>query len=347
MQRIRVIDSHTAGEPTRVVVDGAPDLGGGDMGERRARLLESSAFRQAVIGEPRGSDVLVGAVLSDGVDAASAASVVYFDAAGCLYMCGHGTIGVAVTLGYLGRIGAGRHQLDTPAGPVAAEYDGAHTVTIHNVSSYRPAAGKGVSVRVPGYGRLSGDVAWGGNWFFITAEHGQELELANAPALTNFALAVRGALQRAGVRGDGGEAVDHVELVGPARRADADARSFVLCPSGAYDRSPCGTGTSAKMACLHADGHLQPGETWRQESVVGGLFEGSFQPDPQGGEAILPRITGEAYLTADATLLLDDADPFRDGLPRQATAGRKNRAALVGVEHLLHRRPPLALGAVR
>ena len=316
MERMRVIDSHTQGEPTRVVVSGGPELGDGNMGQRRANLLAAADFRRTIIGEPRGSDVLVGAVLGDGAAADSVAGVVYFDAAGCLYMCGHGTIGVAVTLGYLGRIAAGRHQLDTPAGPVTVDYDGAHTVTVHNVRSYRPVAGQGVSVRVPGYGPVSGDVAWGGNWFFITSDHGQQLELVNAAALTSFAVAVRSALDRAGVRGDGDgdQPVDHVELVGAPRRADADARSFVLCPSGAYDRSPCGTGTSAKMACLHADGHLRPGDTWRQESVVGGLFEGSFQ-SAADGDGILPRITGAAYLTADATLLLDEADPFRYGLP--------------------------------
>lgn len=315
MERIRVIDSHTEGEPTRVVVAGGPELGRGDMAARRARLEAAREFRRAVIGEPRGSDVLVGALLTGADMAESVAGVVYFDAAGCLNMCGHGTMGVTVTLGYLDRIGPGRHQLETPVGSVAVDYDGAHTVTVHNVRSYRAKSGAGISIRIPGYGPLTGDIAWGGNWFFITADHGLELDASNAARLTAYATAVRGALDRAGVRGDDGTAIDHVELIGPARQADA--RSFVLCPGGAYDRSPCGTGTSAKMACLYAEGHLRPGEVWRQESVVGGLFEGAFEADQSDGvNAILPRITGKAYVTSDATLLLDDDDPFRHGLPQ-------------------------------
>jgi 4-hydroxyproline epimerase len=311
-QRVQVIDSHTAGEPTRVVVAGGPDLGGGTMAERRARFRERfDAFRSAVVNEPRGSDVLVGAILCEPVDPACAAGVIFFNNVGYLNMCGHGTIGVAVTLAHLGRIGPGTHRLETPVGVVAFEYRGGNTVTVENVPSYRHAAA--VTVPVEGAGPVTGDVAWGGNWFFLVGEHGHELDLANVERLTDFTWRVRRSLERHRVAGAGGQEIDHIELFGPPHDRSAHGRNFVLCPGGAYDRSPCGTGTSAKLACLYADGKLKEGELWRQESIVGSVFEGSVRVD---GGRVIPRITGSAYVNAEATLILDPRDPFCMGIRR-------------------------------
>jgi 4-hydroxyproline epimerase len=310
VERIQVIDSHTAGEPTRVVVQGGPDLGGGNMAERKARFQQHhDAFRSAVVNEPRGSDVLVGALLCPPADRNCVAGVLFFNNVGCLGMCGHGTIGVAVTLAHLGRISAGVHRLETPVGVVAFHYDGGNTVTVENVPSFRHAAN--ITVPVEGIGPITGDVAWGGNWFFLVAEHGQTLDLAHVDRLTDFTWRIRQALTRNGVTGTNGGEIDHIELFGPPRDPANHSRNFVLCPGKAYDRSPCGTGTSAKLACLYADGKLREGASWRQESIIGSVFEGSVRI--RDGQ-IIPRIAGSAYVQAEATLLLDSRDPFRMGI---------------------------------
>jgi 4-hydroxyproline epimerase len=309
-QRVTVIDSHTAGEPTRVVIVGGPELGSGDMAARRERFRrEHDDFRSAVVNEPRGSDVLVGAVLCDPVDPRCVAGVIFFNNVGTIGMCGHGTIGVAVTLAHLGRIGPGVHTLETPVGVVSFEYHGGNHVTIENVPSYRLAAE--VAVSVEGVGVVTGDVAWGGNWFFLVGEHGQELNLANVDRLTDFTWKIRQALKRRGITGRGGAEIDHIELFGPPCDPSADSRNFVLCPGKAYDRSPCGTGTSAKLACLYADGALAEGDLWRQEGILGTIFEGSVRRD---GDRLIPRIAGTAFITAEATLLFDPADPFQQGV---------------------------------
>jgi 4-hydroxyproline epimerase len=308
--RIQVIDSHTGGEPTRVVIDGGPDLGGGSLAERRAVLRQRfDWFRSAVINEPRGSDVLVGALLCRPADPSCVAGVVFFNNIGCIGMCGHGTIGVAVTLAHLGRIGPGVHRLETPVGVVAFEYAGGASVTVENVPSYRHA--RAVAVEVEGAGPIVGDVAWGGNWFFLVGEHGQELTAANVERLTDFTWRIRKGLERAGVTGADGQEIDHIELFAPPHDRSAHSRNFVLCPGGAYDRSPCGTGTSAKLACLAADGKLGEGEVWRQESIVGSVFEGTYRL--RDGR-VIPRITGSAHVTAESVLLLDPDDPFRTGI---------------------------------
>lgn len=307
-RRIHVIDSHTAGEPTRVVVSGGPDLGEGPMAQRAERFRsEFDAFRSAVVNEPRGSEVLVGALLLSPVDPASTAGAIFFNNVGLLGMCGHGTIGLVRTLQYMGRVGPGPHRIETPVGVVDAELRPDGRVSVRNVPAYRYR--HDVRVEVPGHAPVTGDVAWGGNWFFLVEDHGQEVEAARTGALTEYAWAVRRGLERAGVTGAGGAEIDHIELF--AESATADSRSFVLCPGGAFDRSPCGTGTSAKLACLQADGRLGAGEAWRQESVIGGRFEASFELDGSGG--VVPTITGQAFVTAEATLILDDADPFRWG----------------------------------
>ena len=310
MRRVHVVDSHTAGEPTRVVVEGAPDLGRGDLAERRERFRRlHDDFRSGVVNEPRGSDVIVGALLCEPVDRSCAAGVVFFNNVGVIGMCGHGTIGLAVTLAHLGRMSPGVHRIETPVGVVSVELHDAHRVTVANVPGHRRAAD--VRVEVPEYGTVIGDVAWGGNWFFLVESPGIAIEPGNIERLTQFSRAVRAGLHAAGIRGDGGAEIDHVEVHSPLITARG-SRNFVLCPGDAYDRSPCGTGTSAKLACLSARGELAAGETWRQESVIGTVFDASYAPGENG--RVLPRITGSAYVTAESTLLFDDADPLRFGI---------------------------------
>ena len=308
--RISVIDSHTGGEPTRVVVDGGPDVGDGAMGERLNVLREQhDAFRSAVVNEPRGSDALVAALLCQPVDPTCAAGVIFFNNVGYLGMCVHGTIGLVVTLARMGRISPGRHRIETPVGVVTAVLEDTNRVTVINVPSRRTASG--VSVDVPGYGTVRGDVAYGGNWFFLVSEHNEELTLANVERLTDVSWRIRQALTEQGIAGDDGGEIDHIELFGPPSSPEADSRNFVLCPGKAYDRSPCGTGTSAKIACLVADGELTPGQCWRQESIIGSVFEG--HAEVTGGK-IIPHITGSAHVTAEATLLLDGNDPLATGI---------------------------------
>ena len=313
MARVQVVDSHTGGEPTRVVVDGGPDLGAGSIADRRIRFRdEFDAFRSAVVNEPRGSEVLVGALLCEPVAATSVAGAIFFNNVGVLGMCGHGTIGVAVTLAHLGRITAGQHTLETAFGDVPFElHDDLQRVTLTNVASYRHA--RQVTVDVAGHGAITGDVAWGGNWFFLVQEHGQQILPSRAGELRDFSLRIREALGREGVTGRDGAEIDHIELFASNGVAGGDSRNFVLCPGGAWDRSPCGTGTSAKLACLAADHKLAAGQIWRQESLIGSLFEASYQPGETG--EIIPSITGSAWVTAESTLLLDPRDPFRAGIP--------------------------------
>lgn len=308
MIRLSVIDSHTGGEPTRIVINGAPDLGVGDMATRLAHLRDHHDWlRAATVNEPRGSDVIVGALLCEPVNPACAAGIIFFNNVGYLGMCGHGTIGLIVTLAHLGRIGPGTHRIETPVGEVTAILHPEGDVTVGNVVSYRLA--KRVPVSVPGYGLQHGDIAWGGNWFFLVDDHGLAVQLDNLEALNACARAIRWALTRAGITGADGHEIDHIELFGPSEKGDS--RNFVLCPGGAYDRSPCGTGTCAKLACLAADHKLAPGQVFRQESIVGSLFEGYYTAEANG---IRPTIRGSAYITAEATLLLDPRDPFRHGI---------------------------------
>ena len=310
MTRIEAVDSHTAGAPTRVVISGAPVVGAASMAELRDRLQrDHDWFRSAVVNEPRGSDVLVGAVLAPPADPGAAAGVVFFNNAGYLGMCGHGMIGVVATLAHLGRIAAGEHKLETPVGPITATLHADGEVSIGNVPSYRYRAG--VAVEVPGFGILHGDVAWGGNWFFLCSDHGLRLELDSLSQLMDLTTRVRQCLAQQGIRGADGAEIDHIELTGPAL-AGGDGRNFVLCPGLAYDRSPCGTGTSAKLACLAADGKLAPGDVWIQEGILGTAFLGSYQA--LGDGRIAPVIRGRAYLCGETTLLLDPSDPFRYGI---------------------------------
>lgn len=328
LHRISVVDSHTGGEPTRVVVEGGPDLGEGSLSERLERFRrECDHYRRAIVNEPRGSEMLVGAMLDPACDPACVTGVIFFNNVGYLGMCGHGAIGIAVTLGHFGRIGPGRHLLETPVGVVPIEYDGANAVSFENVPSYRYQAG--VTVCSDELGCITGDIAWGGNWFFLIKEHSLTVELANLPALVHFTTSLRDTLRRNGITGAAGAEIDHIELFGPPQSPENHSRNFVLCPGGAYDRSPCGTGTSAKLACLWAEGKLQPGDVWRQESIVGSVFEGRIRLE---GDQVIPRITGSAFITAEATLLLDPNDPFQWGLDLNQPQSHKGTKKKEGSE---------------
>jgi len=308
--RVRVIDSHTGGEPTRLVLSGGPDLGLGPLYERVERFRSLyDEFRSAVVNEPRGSDVIVGALLCPPCDPGCAAGVIFFNNVGYLGMCGHGTIGLVASLAYLERLRPGEHRIETPIGIVSAILHGNGEVTVNNVPSFRKD--KQVKLNVPRFGDVYGDVAWGGNWFFLVNECPIEISLKNIEELTDFAWAVRKALEKSGVTGDHGREIDHIELFAPSALSGINSKNFVLCPGKAYDRSPCGTGTSAKLACLYADGKLREGEVWRQESIVGSVFEGMIRVvDCQ----VWPSIRGSAYVNAEADLILNPKDPLCTGI---------------------------------
>jgi len=313
---IDVIDSHTGGEPTRLVISGGPDLGRGPLAERLAIFRRDfDHVRAAVVNEPRGSDVMVGALLCEPHAPGCSAGVIFFNNVGFLGMCGHGTIGLIVSLAHMGRIEPGVHRIETPVGVVEAELHDDGRVTVRNVPAYRYRSE--VPIDVPGYGRMHGDIAWGGNWFFLVADHGQRLEFDNVEALTEASWAIRCALEANGITGEGGALIDHVELFAEPDRADIDSRNFVLCPGKAYDRSPCGTGTSAKVACLAADGLLAPGARWRQASIIDSVFEASYALEPglPAGH-VRPAICGTAYVNAEARLMFSGADPFAWGIRR-------------------------------
>lgn len=313
MKKISIIDSHTGGEPTRLILDGGPELGVGTLAERMLCFQrDHDRIRSAVVCEPRGSDVLVGALACVPYDSSCEAGVIFFNNAGYLGMCGHGMIGFITSLAYLGRIRVGRHRIETPVGIVGTELHDDGSVTVYNVPAYRFQ--KNIIVEVDGYGSISGDVAWGGNWFFLVGQHGQNLQIGNIEALTDFSWRVRQALERSGVTGEHGAIIDHIELFAASVTEGVNSRNFVLCPGRAYDRSPCGTGTSAKLACLAADHLLAEGEIWRQESITGSVFEASYQRIGELGKQVLPRIRARAHVTAEATLLLDESDPLVWGI---------------------------------
>jgi 4-hydroxyproline epimerase len=315
MKILHFIDSHTGGEPTRLVTSGGPDLGGGTLAERLENLrTKHDDWRAGVVTEPRGSDVIVGALLCEPDDPACAAAVIFFNNVGYLGMCGHGTIGLIVSLAYLGKIQPGSHRIQTPAGFVEATLHQDGSVSVRNVPAYRYR--QAVRVDVDGYGPLTGDIAWGGNWFFLVADHGQDLVATNLTRLTAFTDAIREALQAQGITGADDAMIDHIELFADSPRAGIDSRNFVLCPGSAYDRSPCGTGTSAKVACLAADNKLAEGEVWRQESIIGSAFEASYRrSDELAGQAVIPTITGHAHIMAEGRLCFDSTDPFAWGIP--------------------------------
>ncbi|AWI86382.1 hydroxyproline-2-epimerase (plasmid) [Alloyangia pacifica] len=308
---MHVIDSHTGGEPTRVILDGGPDLGSGPLAERAARLAsEHRDFTRSVSLEPRGQVAMVCALLVEPVDPGCVTGVIYFDAEAVLGMCGHGTIGLAVTLAHMGKIGPGTHRIETPVGVVSVEVIDANTVTVTNVESRRTQAG--VSVEVEGLGTVTGDVAYGGNWFFLVDPSPVPVVSSNIRQLTDMTVATRAALKAQGIAGENGGEIDHVIFYGPAEDAAVHSRNFVLCPDDAYDRSPCGTGSSARLACLAASGRLTEGEEIVQESVIGSTYRLSYAQGRAGG--VIPSITGRAYVMAESKLLFDSADPFKTGI---------------------------------
>ena len=308
---IRVVDSHTEGEPTRVVIDGWPQPVGATMAERRDDLrARYDDLRRAVVREPRGHDAIVGALLTPPVTPDAIAGIIFFNNGTYLGMCGHGLIGVVRTLEYLGRVAPGVSRYDTPVGTVSAELSADGTVTIQNVASHCFATD--VAVDVPGIGRVVGDIAYGGNWFFLAHVDGVTVDLAGARELTTLTQAIQNALRAAGITGANGADIDHIELAVAPSRADADSRNFVLCSGGDYDRSPCGTGTSAVMAARHHRGQLALGSPWRQEGISGGVFTGWLTGGPDG--TLIPHVRGTAFVTGEATLRFDPNDPFRAGL---------------------------------
>jgi 4-hydroxyproline epimerase len=308
--RIQVIDSHTGGEPTRLAIAGGPDLGSGSLAERRDRFQQHfDAYRSAIVNEPRGSDVMVGALLCAPSDPSCTAGVIFFNNVGYLGMCGHGTIGLVITLAHLRQIQPGDHRIETPVGIVQARLHDDSRVTVTNVPSFRHA--HSLRLDVANVGPVAGDIAWGGNWFFLVHDHGQRLEPDNIDALTDFTWRIRQALAGQRITGSDSQEIDHIELFSPSSRPGVKSKNFVLCPGKAYDRSPCGTGTSAKLACLYADGKIKPGEIWRQESIIGSVFDGSIEViDGQ----VIPSITGRAFITGEATLLIDAHDLFAWGV---------------------------------
>lgn len=331
MERILIVDSHTGGEPTRVVVESPIKLHGNSMAEKAQHFKSHfDNYRQAIVCEPRGSDIIVGALLCPPVNPGSVAGVIFFNNVSTLGMCGHGLIGVAVVLRYLKRVELGRYAIDTPVGTVHFELLDDNQVAIENVPSYRWKQKQAVEI-FPGTSAaqsIHGDIAWGGNWFFICDDHGLQVNIANVSQLNSVSLEIRKQLDRLEITGEGGQLIDHVELIGPGTPGRAEAKNFVLCPGAAYDRSPCGTGTSAKLACLAADGKLAPGQVHRQESIVGSVFTSSYQiaseqASNSSGKAtsdsqrILPTLIGSAFVNSQAELLLDPNDPFCWGLVSQ------------------------------
>lgn len=316
MKHIPFLDSHTGGEPTRLLYEQLPPLQGSSVAQKAQDFATRfDSFRTQTLNEPRGSDVLVGALLLPPSDPTCALGVIYFNNVGYLGMCGHGTIGLLTSLAYLGRITPGAYRVETPVGIVEATLHPApgspypNRVSVRNIPAYRWLK----NVRVQMQGReIHGDVAWGGNWFFLCHEHGLEVSPANREALTEFAWALREAYTRQGLLAPDGHEIDHVELF--AASEQADSRSFVLCPGKAYDRSPCGTGTSAALSCLAEEGLLREGQVWRQQSVIGSVFEGRVE---RQGQEWIPTITGEAWVMAEGQLLVDERDPFGAGIPAE------------------------------
>jgi 4-hydroxyproline epimerase len=281
------------------------------MQERIGRFAdEFDHIRRMVILEPRGSDALVGALLCQPTRDDCAAGVLFFNNTGYLGMCGHGSIGTAVTLAHLNKIAPGISKLETPVGVVSVNLLDKNTVTVENVASYRYK--KRVTVTVPELGDVTGDIAWGGNWFFLVKESPFPICLDNERALTDAALKVMQALEQQGITGRDGSTIDHVEYFSDTNTPDANSRNFVLCPGGAYDRSPCGTGTSAKLACLAEDGVLAPDTDWVQESVIGSRFVARYSIN--GRNEIIPSITGRAFICAETTLVQQPGDPFGEGI---------------------------------
>ncbi|MEM6689521.1 MAG: proline racemase family protein [Planctomycetota bacterium] len=320
---IEYIDTHTEGEPTRLIIRGGPDLGPGSLSDRlNVFRNKSDDFRRSVLLEPRGTEAMVGALLCEPEDSSCVAGVIFINNEGYLGMCGHGAIGVAVSLYHLGRIGLGKHRLETPVGVIEFDLRSPHSVEIENVPSYRYK--QDVAIQTKSFGRVIGDIAWGGNWFFISDSISVELTLKNLETLMKASFEIRGTLEEQGISGANNALIDHIELTGKPVSTDASARNFVLCPGGQYDRSPCGTGTSAKIACLAAEGLLNEGDIWVQESVIGSRFLASYKipeafnrDEALANKIVIPRISGRAFVCGEGRLVRHHDDPFRNGITNE------------------------------
>jgi 4-hydroxyproline epimerase len=311
-----IVDSHTEGEPTRVILEGGPDLGSGSLSERAARLAtEYKDFYRSVVLEPYGQEAMVGALLTEPTNPECVAGVIYFDAAAVIGMCGHGTIGVAATLAHIGKIGIGTHKIETPVGIVEVTLSDKNTITVRNIDSYRFK--KAITLEVEGIGKVTGDIAYGGNWFFMVDDSPTPVLPSNIRGLTEAGIAIREAIYAQGIKGGNDGIIDHIVLYGPALTEKGHTRNFVLCPDDAYDRSPCGTGCSARLSCLAADNRLAPGEEIYQESTIGSgytlSYELSTSPTAPKG-SIVPSITGQAFITREATLINNPNDPLKKGI---------------------------------
>lgn len=308
---MHVIDSHTGGEPTRVILDDGPDLGAGPL-SKRAQILatQHKQFYHSVILEPRGQTAMVGALLVEPVDPDCVTGVIYFDSEAVLGMCGHGTIGLAVTLAHLGRIDIGTHKIETPVGVIEVCLTDQNTATVTNVESRR--TDHAAQVEVDGLGTITGDVAYGGNWFYIIDPSPIAITVENIRTLTDAAIAIRTATIAQRIGGDAGQPVDHVVFQEPSPEDGIHSRNFVLCPDNAYDRSPCGTASSARLACLAADELLLPDQDIVQKSIIGSPYRLSYQTGSNGG--VIPKITGQAFVMAESTLLFHENDPFKKGI---------------------------------
>ncbi|MBH0085165.1 proline racemase family protein [Psychrobacter sp. SCQQ22] len=321
----KIIDSHTGGEPTRMIYEGFPEIIGNTIQDKLSYLKQHfDHLRQSIILEPRGNDVLVGALLCPVTNPKATTGVIFFNNTGYLGMCGHGAMGVIASLAYQNKITAGTHWLETPVGLVKAILHDDGSCSVQNVPSYRYK--KNVLIQVPHLGQICGDIAWGGNWFFLVSDHGQDIQASNVNTLTQVCIQIKDALNAANITGENGNEIDHIELFTASNDDNIDSRNFVLCPGAAYDRSPCGTGTSAKLACLAAEHQLEAGQNWHQQSIIGSLFTGSYQPVTDlltespyqyPAQTIVPTICGNAYVCAETTLIIQNQDPFKWGIATQ------------------------------
>lgn len=303
MITLTYIDSHTGGEPTRLVTSGLPDFGAGTVADQATVFARDfDHYRRAIVNEPRGNDVLVGAALVPASVPEADIGVIFFNNVGLLGMCGHGTIGVIASLPDL----PSTVHIETPVGLVVANRNEDNSVSITNVRSYVVA--ETVSVDVPDYGVVEGAVAYGGNTFLLVTNHPwrNRISISDVRAMTHYCEAVLSSARAVD------PTIDHVELFAPSQYAENDSRNFVLCPGGQYDRSPCGTGTSAKLAWLYANAKLKANELYRQESVTGSVFTGKVEEHPDGG--VVPTITGTAFVTARGELVIDPADALGWGI---------------------------------
>ncbi|MFW6692287.1 proline racemase family protein [Streptomyces sp. MAR4 CNX-425] len=322
------VDSHTEGMPTRVVTGGVGVVPGATMAERRAYFAEHlDDVRRLLVNEPRGHAAMSGAILQPPTRPDADYGVLYIEVSGLLPMCGHGTIGVATVLVETGMVPVTepvtRVRLDTPAGPVTAEVavsgGRAESVTFRNVPSF--ALELDAAVEVPGLGRVTYDMAYGGNFYAILPADSLGIPFAKAEKqrMLDVGLAIMAAVneQRRPVHpADPGIAgCKHVQLTAPPAGGGADARNAMVIHPGWFDRSPCGTGTSARMAQLYARGELALGADFVNESLLGTLFTGRLEEETAVGgvRAQIPAVTGRAWITGMGQYLLDPEDPFPAG----------------------------------